>query len=805
MQSYLRCPIPSCPERPACACLPCRWFCGLDRGSSSPLQARESSSAGAGHASSGGSDGTGTYNPQSRLWLSHVTLVVPCAEVRLMHALMVRSSSVPADGLASQGTSSDVASGATRLDAYLSSFSFGSLLHSSSLRADGSRSGDGGADIATPAGEARPTVVLAQASHWGWAGEWVTLTCAAPASLDAASAAALEAQLDLPLNSSLLQDFGVGIAVHGPNDPGTPPMDISADSGSDGLATPAVNPRSTTQPLLLSAGGAASAGMAAEAKPQRPWGIVVGAPVAFCAVVLLGMFILARWRSHAKGVAQHSSSGSVESSDLVLKPLDAAAPAQLKPSSASGSLLSQQACRCTSVSCSCGSGGESAVRIKLEEQCAMPWGIAGLPWVQHTERCQGLEQSMGCGVAISGFAPKGTSSSLVRCSDAVSESTPTIADGASENGHISAPAAATSPDPAQPGQQRNRQDLYAWTASCGTCAAIRGGLTARGLPWPVTIASPGNSLRHTSPQRSTTGHLASHADQTASYASLLPTTAAHAAELAHGAALARSSTPTMPAPLLPEAEALHGMGVMLQHSMGTAALHVSGVVLREGSHSVVYAGTWHGMAVAVKVLVLPTTCAYSACMAAVSHMATASSLSHPHLLATLEYRLLPLSLSATHSARHVGGDVLQMALSMEPTPADIQGLGVADRHALASVSTPAGDPAAAGSEGSQAPVVGGWQLMLVQELCALGSLADALRAGLLCGPAGSARDDQAAMQAALDLLLQVRGESPVGSVLPRPWARGALQQRARSTAQSVQKPCPLRADAILGRAQRIDC
>lgn len=116
-------------------------------------------------------------NNTNQLLLWQVALVVPCAEVQLWQRLM--QMGVQYDAAAAAGSMGAARTNATRLALHLL------LMASQSALAEASSDGR--------------RLVFRRLTHWGWTGEWVTLSCAAPRLPGGAAVTDLSARLEAPL------------------------------------------------------------------------------------------------------------------------------------------------------------------------------------------------------------------------------------------------------------------------------------------------------------------------------------------------------------------------------------------------------------------------------------------------------------------------------------------------------------------------------------------------------------------------------------------------------------------------------
>ncbi|KAG2486103.1 hypothetical protein HYH03_015198 [Edaphochlamys debaryana] len=170
------------------------------------------------------------------------------------------------------------------------------------------------------------------------------------------------------------------------------------------------------------------------------------------------------------------------------------------------------------------------------------------------------------------------------------------------------------------------------------------------------------------------------------------------------------------------ASSLASMLSRAQAELGGAQEHlrIDGVLGR-GSFGVVYLGTWRGLLVAVKTLVV-----HDALMGkegrqrhrAILEAAISKSLEHPHVVATYAYSLVPLGVvGARGQAQGMG-----------------QGQGPAQQSTAQSEEGEApavGEGPAQGPSSEQAPGDADvYKLLLIQEFCDVGSLTDALGAGV---------------------------------------------------------------------------
>ncbi|KAI8471115.1 MAG: kinase-like domain-containing protein [Monoraphidium minutum] len=145
-------------------------------------------------------------------------------------------------------------------------------------------------------------------------------------------------------------------------------------------------------------------------------------------------------------------------------------------------------------------------------------------------------------------------------------------------------------------------------------------------------------------------------------------------------------------------------------------------VLGEGSYGKVYKGLWRGTVVAVKVMILPAAMSGKERREKMAVMETAisSSLSHPNIVQTFTYSISGVTTERRRSAP------LPLAPGLGPGSGGAFGGGAGSLHD--SSGSLESREAGGGGLGSGSSVQS-WELRLVQELCDLGSLRDALNAG----------------------------------------------------------------------------
>ncbi|KAG2486104.1 hypothetical protein HYH03_015199 [Edaphochlamys debaryana] len=172
-----------------------------------------------------------------------------------------------------------------------------------------------------------------------------------------------------------------------------------------------------------------------------------------------------------------------------------------------------------------------------------------------------------------------------------------------------------------------------------------------------------------------------------------------------------------------------------QAELGGAQEHlrIDGVLGR-GSFGVVYLGTWRGLLVAVKTLVV-----HDALMGregrqrhrAILEAAISKSLEHPHVVATYAYSLVPLGVVGA------GG----------------QGQGQGPAQQAEEGATPAADdsPAQGPSAGKVPGDADVYKLLLIQEFCDLGSLATAIGTGVSGSVLAGGVEALCALSIALDV------------------------------------------------------
>ncbi|KAG2486106.1 hypothetical protein HYH03_015201 [Edaphochlamys debaryana] len=184
-----------------------------------------------------------------------------------------------------------------------------------------------------------------------------------------------------------------------------------------------------------------------------------------------------------------------------------------------------------------------------------------------------------------------------------------------------------------------------------------------------------------------------------------------------------------------------------QAELGGAQEHlrIDGVLGR-GSFGVVYLGTWRGLLVAVKTLVV-----HDALMGregrqrhrAILEAAISKSLKHPHVVTTYACSLVPLGVvgARVQGQGKVQGPAQQAAAQEGQAPAAEEGKASA-----------AGDSPAQGPSSEQAPGDADvYKLLLIQEYCNLGSLTSALGAGASGSVVAGGVEALCALSIALDV------------------------------------------------------